>query len=217
MTSARNEPFCRKYKINVGYYDGFSVYPRNITVRKIALKIHINHFCLIWKSNGISFDKAIKELKDNFRVIDNIISDKHVRSFIKYEYKHKRVQSQLTNMIVYDLETFNTDRAVPYANGINRLSNFSGKYIRGITQTESEQCRKDCIVFKGTDGINEMLDYVLQLKGEAKTNNNKMVNFNLYLLAHKGSGFDSYVVINNLSQWRTVVGLIKNGAGIVSL
>ena len=37
---------------------------------------------------------------------------------IKYEYKPKKVQSQLTNMVIYDLETFNTDEAVPYASCI---------------------------------------------------------------------------------------------------
>ena len=62
-----------------------------------------------------------------------------------------------------------------------------------------------------------MLDYVLQYKGEPKRINNKLVKNNLYLIAHKGSGFDSYVVLNNLPQGRTVVSLIKNGSGIVSL
>ena len=61
-----------------------------------------------------------------------------------------------------------------------------------------------------------MLDYVLQYKREPKRINNTIVIYNLYLIAHKGSGFDSYVVINNLPQWRTVR-LIKNGSGIVSL
>ena len=37
------------------------------------------------------------------------------------------------------------------------------------------------------------------------------------MIAHNGSGFDSYVVLNNLPQWGSVVSLIKNGAGIVSL
>ena len=37
------------------------------------------------------------------------------------------------------------------------------------------------------------------------------------MIAHNGSGFDSYVVLNNLPQWRSVVKLIKNGAGITSL
>ena len=37
------------------------------------------------------------------------------------------------------------------------------------------------------------------------------------MIAHNGSGFDSYVVLNNLPQWRSVVKLIQNGAGIISL
>ena len=46
---------------------------------------------------------------------------------------------------------------------------------------------------------------------------NKIVENNLYLIAHSGSGFDTYVVLNNLPQWRSIVKPIKNGAGIVSL
>ena len=41
-----------------------------------------------------------------------------LKVFFKCEYKPKKAQSQLTNMIVFDLETFNTDKAVPYANCI---------------------------------------------------------------------------------------------------
>ena len=43
-----------------------------------------------------------------------------------------------------------------------------------------------------------MFDYVLEFKGEAKRTNNKIGNNNLYLIAHKRSGFDSSVVLNNL-------------------
>ena len=75
MTSARFQPFCRKYNINIGCFDATRINPRSITQRDTALKKHENHFCLIWKSGGVSFDKAIKELKDNFKVVDNIISD----------------------------------------------------------------------------------------------------------------------------------------------
>ena len=164
----------------------------------------------------MSFDKAIKELKDNSKVVDNVISDKHVRSYIKYEYKPKKVQSQITNMIVYDIETFNTIKCVPYATCIYRLSKISGKYYRDISEKEYQKCLNDCIVFKGLDNINKMLDYVLQYKGEPKRINSKIVKYNLYLIAHRGSGFDSYVVLNNLPQWRTVK-LVKNGSGIVSL
>ena len=62
-----------------------------------------------------------------------------------------------------------------------------------------------------------MLDHVLSFKGEPKKVKNKIVEYNLYLIAHNGSGFDSYVVLKNLPQWRSVVKLIKNGAGITSL
>ena len=217
MTAARIQPFCKKHNINIGCYDGYRVCPRNITQRNIALKIQNNHFCLIWKSYNVSFHRAIRELKDNFKVVDNVISDKHVKSYNKYEYKPKNVQSQITNMIVYDIETFSTIKCVPYANCIYRLSKISGKYYRDIPEKEYQKCLNDCIVFKGLDKINRMLDYVLQYKGEPKRINNKIVKYNLYLIAHKGSGFDSYVVLNNLPQWRTVVSLIKNGSGIVSL
>ena len=63
-----------------------------------------------------------------------------------------------------------------------------------------------------------MLDHVLSFKGEeTKKVRNKTVEYNLYLIAHNGSELDSYGVLNYLPQWRSVVNLIKNGAGIVSL
>ena len=90
MTSARVQPFCRIYNINIGCFDGTRINPRNITQRDTALKIHNNHFCLIWKSDGISFNQIIEdELKSKFKVVDNVITDKHVKSFIKYDYKPK--------------------------------------------------------------------------------------------------------------------------------
>ena len=46
---------------------------------------------------------------------------------------------------------------------------------------------------------------------------NKVVEYNLYLIAHNRSGFDSFFVLNILPQWRSVVKLIKNGAGIISV
>ena len=88
MTSARIQPFCRKFNNNVGCFDGFRVYPRSITKRDTALKIQNNHFCLIWKTQNISFNQVVeKELKTNFKVVDNVTSDKHVKSYDKYEYK----------------------------------------------------------------------------------------------------------------------------------
>ena len=44
-----------------------------------------------------------------------------------------------------------------------------------------------------------MLDHILKFKREAKKINNKIVENKLNLIAHNGSGFDSYVVLNNLA------------------
>ena len=53
-----------------------------------------------------------------------------------------------------------------------------------------------------------MLDHVLSFQGESKKIKTKIVEYNVYLTAQKWSGFDSYVVLNNLPQWRSVVKLI---------
>ena len=62
-----------------------------------------------------------------------------------------------------------------------------------------------------------MLDNVFSFEGEPKKVKNKNVEYNFYLIAHNGSGFDSFVVLNKLPQWRSVVKLIENGAGKISL
>ena len=158
-----------------------------------------------------------KELKPNFKIVDNVISDNHVRSVFKYENTPKKVQSRSTNIGVYDLETYIRDRAIPYCSCIYKPIKISGKCPRDLTEKEYQKCLNDCVVFKGSDCINEMLDHVLSCKGEAKKVKIKIVEYNLYLIAHNGFGFDSYVVLKNLPQWRIVVKLIKNGAGIISL
>ena len=119
MTSTILQPFSRKYNINFGCFDGTRINPPNLTQRNTSLFTYNIYFCLIWKSNGISFNQ-VKEhkLKPNFKVVDIVISEKHVKSFIKYDYKPKKVQSPLTNKVVYTLETFNKIRAVPYCSCI---------------------------------------------------------------------------------------------------
>ena len=106
------------------------------------------------------------------------------------------------------MESFNTDRVVPYAFRLYKLSKISGENYRDITEGDYEKRRKECTVFKGTNCNNFMLHHILEFKGEAKKVNNKLVKYNLYLLAHKESGFDSYVVLNKITQRRTIVSLI---------
>ena len=109
MTKARVQPFCKKYNINIGCYDNNSrkILPLSVTERNKALYLYNHHFCLIWKTQGVSFSKAIEELKSKFKIVNNYISPNNVNSFIKYEYKPKKIESQLTNFLVYDIETYN--------------------------------------------------------------------------------------------------------------
>ena len=82
----------------------------------MGLYLYSNHFCLIWKSNGIILNDVIKsEIKDKLKIVDKFITEENVNSHCEYIYTPKKLESHLTNFIVYDLETHNTDRARPYA------------------------------------------------------------------------------------------------------
>ena len=133
----------------MGYYNEDRVFPRSVLNRDSALYLYNIHFCLIWKSENVSFKQAIKELKDNFKIVDNFITEENVKSHFEYIYKPKKIESHLTNFITYDLETHNTDRARPYVFCFYRLSNLAGRYNRDLTPSELEKCRKDTIAFDG--------------------------------------------------------------------
>ena len=168
MTMARIQPCLKKLGINLGYYNGERVFPRAVTNRDSALYLYNNHFCLIWKSQGVSFNQAIQEIKKNFKIVDNCITEENVNSHFKYEFIPKKIDSHLTNFIVYDLETHNTDRARPYVFCFYRLSKLAGKYNRDLTADELEKCRKDTIAFDGDDCVSKALDFCLKLKGEER-------------------------------------------------
>ena len=86
MRSAGIQTFCRKHNINIGQFNGKEVWPKYVTERNIALKIQKKkHFCFIWETIDISFKKAKEEFKNNFKVVDSVICDKHVKSFLKHE------------------------------------------------------------------------------------------------------------------------------------
>ena len=218
MTKARIQPFCRANNINLGYYNDDRVFPRSVTNRDSALYLFNNHFCVIWKSENVSFNQAIQELKDNFKIVDNYISEENVNAYFKYEYKPKIIESHLTNFIVYDIETHNTDRVRPYVFSYYRLSKLSGRYDRDLNPDELEKCRKDTIAFDGDNCVEKALDFCLKLKGEEyKDKKGKVLEYNLQLHAHNGSGFDTWVVLNNLTCDKRIADVIKNGKGIIEL
>ena len=152
MTEARIQQFCRANNFNLGYWDGERVFPRSVTNRDNALFLFNNHFCLIWKSEGVSFKQAVRELIDNFKMVDKFITEENIISHFKYEFIPKKIEFQLTSFIVYDLETHNTDRARPYRPykmTFYRLGKKAGRYERDPTQEELQKSIKDTIVFAG--------------------------------------------------------------------
>ena len=52
---------------------------------------------------------------------------------------------------------------------------------------------------------------------EKKKFGNKTVEYNLQLHAHNGSGFDTWIIINNLSCDKHIVNIIKIGKVIIEL
>ena len=178
--------------------------------------LYNNHFCLTRKSKGVSFNQAVQELKNNFKIVDNYITEQNVISHFKNEIIPKKIESHLTNFITYDLETHNTDRARPYVFCFYRLSKLLGRYDRDSTPNELEKCRKDTIAFYGDNCVSKALDLCLKLKEERKIKN-KIVEYNLQLHAHNGSGFDTWIVLINLDCDKHIVIIIKNGKGIIEL
>ena len=150
-------------------------------------------------------------------MVDNFITAQNVTSHFKYEFIPKKIDSHLTNFIVYDLETHNTDRACPYNMTFYRLGKIAGRYERDPTPEELQKSINDTIAFAGDNCINNALDFCLKLKGEERKVKNKIVEYNLQLHAHNGSGFDTWIILNNLPCDKHIVDIIKNGKGIIEL
>ena len=115
MTQTRIQPFRQKHNNKIVCLDGSRINLRNTPERKVALIINKVCFFSIWNSNGISFNKAIEELKLNYKVVDAFLSDKRVKSFIQNEHKSEYVQSQSKNTVFYVIETLININCVPYA------------------------------------------------------------------------------------------------------
>ena len=217
MTKARIQPFCLANNINLGYFNGDRVSLRSVPDRNNALFLYNNHFCLIWKSEDVSFNQAFKELEDIFNIVDTYITGENVNSHFKYEFIPKKIESHLTNFFVYDLETYNTDKARPYCISFYRLSKLSGGYNRDLTSDEIDKCKIDTIAFDGDKSVSKPLDFCLTLKREERKVKNKIVEYNLQIHAHNGSGFDNWIILDNLDCDKHIVIIIKNGKGIIEL
>ena len=189
-----------------------------LRIEKLPLSLYNNHFCLIWKSENVSFKNATEELRDNFKKVDNYITEENVNSHFEYKYNSKQIESHLTNFIVYDLETRNRDRARPYVFCFYRFSKLDGRYNRELTSDEIDRSKKDTILFDGDNCVEKALDFCLKLKREDyKDKKGKVSKYNVQLHANNGSGFDTWIVLNNLPCDERIVNIIKNGKIIFEL
>ena len=56
----------------------------------------------------------------------------------------------------------------------------------------------------------------MKVKGEEyKNQKGKVLEYNLQLHAHNGSGFDTWIVLKDLSSDKRIVNIIKNSKGII--
>ena len=128
----------------------------------------------------------------------------------------RKIDSLLTNCIVYDLETHITHRARPYNMTFYRLSKVAVKNdCENLTPYEYEKCKKDTLVLEDDDCITKSSDFCLKFKGEKRKIKNKIVEFNLQLHVHTVSGFDTWNILNNLCN-KNIVDIIENGKGKIS-
>ena len=73
-------------------------------------------------------------------------------------------------------------------------------------------------MFDGEKCVSSALDFCLKLKGkQQKVRNNTIVEYHLQLHAHNESGFDTWIILNNLTCDKHIVDIIKTGKSIISL
>ena len=47
--------------------------------RKKAIRLYKNHFSLIWKSQSVSFNKAVEKLESNFKLVEIFLTEENVK------------------------------------------------------------------------------------------------------------------------------------------
>ena len=167
------------------------------------------------ESEVFSFNQDNKELKDNFEIVDNFITEENVNSNFKYDFIPTKMDSHLINSSVNDLETHKTDRAKPYCISFYRSSKLAGRYNRDLTPYEIDKCKKETLTFDGSKFVSRALDFCLKLKREEKRTSLNKENVECH--AQNGSGFDTWNILYNFPCDKHIADIIKNGKGIISL
>ena len=211
MSSAKIQPFCKKYDINLGVYNinQQEILPRSVTERRLCLIIHENHFCVIWKTKETSFTNAIKELKENFKYEANQISDNILKQVQEYKFPISNEKDCLYAVFAFDLETANVDYkqyCVPYGAGGYHLNRLKECYNGNLSEDELKMERENVHIFdyKNKNPVMDMINFIVKnYKGKPKFFKNKDGEYKIscykyQLIAHNASGFDNYIVLNYL-------------------
>ena len=112
-------------------------------------------------------------------MVDSFISEEYVSSHFEYEYLSNKIESQLTNFVVHDLKTINTDRARFYNLPFYRLSRIAAKNICDLTPNEFDKCRKDILFFGGYSCVTNAFDNLLKIKSDGRKFGYEIVENNL--------------------------------------
>ena len=86
--------------------------PDPLPTENTALSSFINHFRLIWKSDGVGLDGARVDLKTKFTIVNDCESIDIFISFFKCDYKLLK-RTSINHFFVYNLETCHADRNTP--------------------------------------------------------------------------------------------------------
>ena len=95
------------------------------------------------------------------------------------------------------------------------------KYSSDLTKEEIQKYLDDMRIFDGEDCIEKMFKKLRDVKGEPKKieKNGKeiIVEYELKMIAHNGSGLDSWIILDNLPEWARITSMIKTGKGIINM
>ena len=230
MLRARVSLFCKRVGIGIGFWSNEDkrIMPRNCPVRNKCLYLYKQHYCVIWKNNdNDSLLNAAKEVENNFQYIRNRINNNNLKNIIKYSFPFKEKHNELDNVLIFDIETGNVeDRAIPYGIGLYDLSRLKYRYKKDLTDNEIITERKNVIKFKAYDGnpVVQMVEYINKnYTGDKIIHRNKsgvniVKSYRTTLVAHNSSGFDSYIILNNLLKNTALSSkIIKTDRGIIKL
>ena len=71
------------------------------------------HFCVIWEREGVSLLKATEEVEKKFELQETYFNYDIVNAYENFLYYPIKIENQLNNLIIYDIETFSRDRSIP--------------------------------------------------------------------------------------------------------